>query len=205
MVVFTIKGDAMTYENFKKIVPENVQKKIYALAESIDFYDLIGGHHESMAEQQMSHIEGNYCSGWMPLQDGGFSVDQFYQSDINTPTFTQKQKDFISDQYNYMLECFMSDNGIEEIDYEDEALMNRLYEYENEWWQPALLQFQVFVERLDRFDDHSPMQVVCRLSINYTDAPYYREKHAEDIKQVIYTIDEFMQLENNTIIEVFRI
>lgn len=195
----------MKFDNFKKSVPQNVQKKIHALAESIDFCDLISGHHESMTEQEISPIEGNYCSGWMPLQDGGFSVDQFYQSEIHMPTFTQKQQDFISDQYNDMLECFMSDNGIEEIDYEDEALMNRLHEYENEWWQPALLQFQVFAERVDRFDDNSPLQVCCRLSINYKDAPYYREKYAEDIKQEIYSLDEFMKLENNAIIESFKI
>lgn len=199
----------MEFDNFKKSVPQNAQKKIHALAESIDFYDLISGHHESMTEQEISPIEGNYRDGWIPHQDGGFGVDQFYRNDADsTYHFTQKQTEFMADYYDDMLESFCRDNDIESpdcIDYDDDSMLDKLSEYENGWFEPALLQFQVFVERADRFDNESPMQIVCRLSINYKDAPYYREKYAEDIKQEIYSLDEFMQLENNAIIESFRI
>lgn len=196
----------MKYDNFKKIVPENVQDKIRSLAESIDFYELIGGHKESVCEQEISTIEGNYQSGWIPNQDGGFSVDQFYRSDTDsTYHFTQKQTDYIVDQHGIMLESFLDHRDIDEMDYDDGILCDMLYEYEAEWFEPALLQFQVFVERHDRFDDDSPIQVCCRLSINYRDDPYYREKYSEDIKQEIYDLDEFMQLENSAIIESFRV
>lgn len=199
----------MKYDNFKKIVPENVQEKIHSLAESIEFDDLISGWKESESEQEISTIDGNYRDGWIPYQDGGFSVDQFYRSDADsTYHFTQKQTEYMSRYYDDMLESFYRDNDIESpdcIDYDSVSVMERLSEYEYEWFEPALLQFQVFVERFDRFDDNSPMQVCCRLSINYKDAPYYREKYAEDIKQEIYTIEEFMQLENSAIIESFKI
>lgn len=199
----------MKYDNFKKIIPENVQDKIHSLVESIDFSDLISGHKESVSDQEISAIEGNYKEGWMPNQDGGFSIDHFYRSDSDsTYHFTQKQSEHMSEYYDDMLESFCRDNDIESpdcIDYDSSSLMERLSEYEYEWFEPALLQFQIFVERLDRFDDNSRMQIVCRLSINYKDAPYYREKYAEDIKQEIYSLDEFMQLENNDIIESFRI
>lgn len=200
----------MKFDNFKKIVPENVQEKIHALAESIEFDNLISGWKDRESEQEIYPIEGNYREGWMPNQDGGFSVDQFYRSDNDsTYHFTQKQSEFMTDCYNDMLESFCRDNDIESIDcidYDNDDMLDKLSEYENEWFSdPALLQFQVFVERFDRFDDYSPMQVCCRMSINYKDAPYYREKYAEDIKQKIYTIDEFMQLENNDIIESFKI
>lgn len=200
----------MKHDNFKKIIPENVQDKILSLVESIDFSELISGWKESVTDQEISPIEGNYRSGWIPYQDGGFSVDQFYQSDTDsTYHFTQKQSEHMARYYDDMLESFCRDNGIESIDCidfdNDDGMVDKLSEYEMEWFEPALLQFQVFVERLDRFDDHSPMQVVCRLSINYKDAPYYREKYAEDIKQEIYSLDEFMQLENNAIIEAFKL
>lgn len=210
-VKFITEGDVMKYDNFKKIVPENVQDKIHSLAESIEFDDLISGWKESESEQEIYPIEGNYREGWIPNQDGGFSVDQFYRNDNDsTFHFTQKQSESMSEYYNDMLESFCRDNGIESIDCidfdnDDAGLIDKLVEYENNWFEPALLQFQVFIERFDRFDDHSPMQIVCRLSINYKDAPYYREKYAEDIKQKIYTIDEFMQLENSAIIESFKI
>lgn len=196
----------MLYNNFKKIVPENVQEKIRSLAESIEFDDLISGWKDSESEQEIRPIEGNYREGWMPNQDGGFSVDQFYRSDADsTYHFTQKQSEYMAIYYDTMLESFCRDNDIESIDYDNDGMLDRLVEYENEWFEPALLQFQVFIERLDRFDDSSEMQVVCRLSINYRDAPYYREKYAEDIKQEIYSLDEFMKLENSVIIEAFTI
>ena len=195
----------MTYENFKKIVPNDVQEKIKQLVDSVEFHELISGHQESISEQTISPIEGNYCSGWIPNQDGGFSSDQLYVSDINAPSFTQKQHDFISKQYDDMLNSFMADYNLETIDYEDEELQERLYEYEREWWEPALLEFQVFIEREDKFEDNSPMSVICRLSINYKDAPYYREKYVEDIQVRSYSLNEFMQTENRVIIEGFRI
>jgi len=49
------------------------------------------------------------------------------------------------------------------------------------------------------------MSVLCRLSINYKDAPYYREKYAEDLKIVSYDVAEFMQTENRVIIEKFKV
>jgi hypothetical protein len=196
----------MTYTNFKKIVPAALQEKVKQLAEGIDFREIVSGPPYRVTEQTVNEIEGNYQSGWIPHQDGGFSVDQFYMSDDDgTFHFTEKQTDSMSDQAGQCLESFLSDNDIEEMDYDDQCLLDRLHEYENEWWEPALLQFQIFVERKDKFDDSSPMSVVCRLSINYSDAPYYREMYAEDIKFIAYEFDEFMSTENCAIIEQFKL
>lgn len=196
----------MSYTNFKRIVPTALQEKVRLLANSVDLHDLISGHQESMSEQTVHEIEGNYRDGWMPNQDGGYSVDQLYMSDMDSCRhFTENQTECMSAYYDDMLKTFMSDNDIEEMDYDDQGLLDRLYEYDSEWWEPALLQFQVFVERKDKFDDESPFNVVCRLSINYKDAPYYREKYAEDILFRTYRPMEFMQTENHVIIEQFKI
>lgn len=209
MAKFTIKGDAMTYENFKKIVPVELQEKIKQLTEKMEFGEILSGWQESMSEQTISPIEGNYRDGWMPNQDGGYSVDQFYLSDMGSIFhFTGKQTEWMNRCYDDMLESFCRDNDIENpdcINYDSLQVIEQLSEYEINWFDPALLQFQVFVEREDRFDDRSPMSVVCRLSINYKDAPYYREKYAEDIRVISYTMEEFMQTENRDIIRKFLI
>lgn len=196
----------MEFSNFKRIVPVDVQEKIKQLVESIDFRDLLSGYYESIAEQEIFPIEGNYRDGWIPNQHGGYSVEQFYLSDMDSCRhFTEKQTDWMDRLHDDMLKSFCHDNGIEEIDYDNHELLNQLCDYENEWFQPALLQFQVFVERADKFDDESSMNVVCRLSINYKDAPYYREKYAEDILFRVYDYKEFMQTENCAIIAEFKL
>lgn len=196
----------MAYENFKRIIPTELQEKIKNLAESVEFREIISGYQESIAEQEIFPIEGNYRDGWMPLQDGGFSVDQFYRSDVDsTYHFTQKQTEYMLEQYKHCLDQFIEDNNLDFIDYDDNEICEQLSEYENEWFEPALLQFQVFVESENKFNNGSPFNVVCRLSINYKDAPYYREKHAEDILFRVYDYREFMNTENSVIVNQFRI
>lgn len=209
MAKFTNKGNSMAYENFKRIVPTELQEKIKQLADLVEFREIITGHQESMTEETIYPIEGNYRSGWMPNQDGGYSIDQFYRSDEDsTYHFTEKQTEWMDRYYDDMLESFCRDNDIENpdcIDYDSLQMVEQLSEYEFEWFEPSLLQFQVFAEREDKFNDESPFNVVCRLSINYKDAPYYREKYAEDLKVISYTMDEFMQTENRVIVAEFKI
>lgn len=199
----------MAYDNFKRIVPAELQQKIKQLAESVEFSDLLSGRQESESEQTIYPIEGNYRSGWIPHQDGGFSVEQFYMCGMDTCRhFTKNQTEWIENSYDDMLELFCQDHGIENpdcIDYDNPDLLDQLCDYENAWFEPALLQFQVFVECEGKFNDESPFNVVCRLSINYKDAPYYREKYAEDILFRVYDFMEFMNTENHVIIDQFRI
>ena len=51
------------------------------------------------------------------------------------------------------------------------------------------------------FDKDAEKIVTIRVSINYKDGGYSREKSAEDIKQLIYGVDEFMSLDNDVIIK----
>ena len=55
-----------------------------------------------------------------------------------------------------------------------------------------MVQFEVFADGF-RYGEDKP-SVTVRVSVNYKDAPYYREKYAEDLNSTSYNIDEFMKL-----------
>lgn len=195
-------------KNFKDSVPDNIIAKLSALSEAIVLRDLIGNSVESYGETRIDEIEGNYVSGWMPSQDGGFSVDEFFGNGTDE-YITEKQKEFNWKQYQECFSQFVSDvinyEGDTELLYEDltEEQKEQFNDYDREWLDPCLVQVQMFVDGFDNqsmFKTCNDKQVTIRLSVNYSDAPYYREKYAEDIKQVILEIDEFLSMDNEEII-----
>jgi hypothetical protein len=103
------------------------------------------------------------------------------------------------------------DNGLDRnLSWDDltEEQKEEYQEYEREWFEPALLQLQIFVEGFDGNWQRGNLTeeiVTIRLSINYKDAPHYRENGAEDIKQVILSIDEFLAMPNDQIVDQFKI
>lgn len=197
-----------TLKNFKSSVPADLQNKIKELADSVDLSDIARQYVMSggCGEQRLEEIEGNYVSGWMPKQDGGFSVSDWYQNDIDSSYhFTEKQTEFNNDQQEQCFKAFLSDNDLDSEMLWDELTDEQkesLYDYEREWFEESLLQFQVFCEGYTEWTG-DPKQVVMRLSINYKDAPYYREQYAEDIKTYILEVDEFMNTPIANILEYF--
>lgn len=203
---------------FKKTVPEAIQAKMKALAELAceEWHSTIvlgNRRHGSLGgETRLNEIEGNHVSGWIPNQDGGYSVDHFYMSDCDSSYhFTEKQTDFVNAQSKDCFHCFLSDNDIDsETEYDGltDEQKEEFNQYENEWFNDgALLQLQMFVEGFDTETiwRKSEKIITIRLSINYKDAPYYREKYAEDIKQLILSVDEFMAQDNESIIKQFTV
>lgn len=198
-------------KNFKSSVPAALQTKIKAFADAVDFDDMVKGNqsHGAMMEQQQSEIEGNYVSGWMPNQDGGFTVSQYYQCDLDSSYhFTEKQTEWANAQSDDCMSAFKSDNDIDsEASWDDltDEQKNEYGEYENEWFSDgALLELQIFVEGYTEWKG-DPQQVTIRLSINYKDAPYFRQGDAEDIKQRVLTVDEFMAADIPALIAEFSI
>lgn len=199
--------------NFKSFVPTDLQEKIKALVElSIDYINDIGENVISCDE--ISPIEGNPVSGWLPRQDGGFSADAFIRDDIDSSYHICKsQSEFAKTCYKDCFIAFQNDNGLLSGDYATwtEEQRESFSEYEDDWFEPALIQFQCFVEMeseadYDRIGNRERQDIVtCRLSVNFKDAPYYREKYANDLWQGIYTIDEFMDLDNQVIIDSVKI
>jgi hypothetical protein len=204
----------MNMKHFKREVPEAIQEKIHALAQYVheEWSNVIvisSRSYGAMGEVQLSEIQGNYVSGWMPNQDGGFSIDCLYQNDQDkTYHFTEKQTEAASSQATTCWEMFLHDNALDsELSYDDltEEQKTSFADYENEWFDPALLQFQVFTEGWKNYDSEDKPTITMRLSINYKDAPYYREGGAEDIKSVILEIDEFMNTDIEVLAEQFDV
>lgn len=201
----------MRFANFKQNVPETLQNKIHDVTNYIldNFRDMTGRKECMISPEVLQDIEGNAISGWIPHQDGGFQVSGFFQNDCDSSYhFTEKQTDYCNDQSQQCWDSFLQDNdlpsGIEWNNLTHEQ-QNEYMEYENNWFEPALLQFQCFCDGFSFYDDGKRQYVTFRVSINYKDAPYYREKYAEDIKSVIYTAEEFMQLTNEEINNEFTV
>lgn len=187
--------------NFKHFVPAALQEKIKSLAElSIDYVNDIGENVISCEE--ISHIEGNYRSGWLPRQDGGFSADTFIALGYGNH-LCKSEKEFTDKQYLDCMHQFCQENDIDEsLELSDDG-QEKFYDYQDGWNQgnESLIQFQCFVDNSCIRNRERQDTVTCRLSINFKDAPYYREKYATCLWQVVYTTDEFMALDNLVIID----
>lgn len=189
-------------KQFKSVVPANIIAKLTSLSQAIDISELMGRSIEAYSEQNIGDIEGNYVSGWLPSQDGGVSADQLYDNGVDC-FHTIKQKDYNAEQYKDCEKQFANDvlgEGKEWDDYTEEE-KEQFYGYEREWFDPSLVQVQMFVEGYYE-GSFGPKEktVTVRLSVNYKDAPYYREKYAEDINVLIMEIDEFLSMDNEAII-----
>lgn len=113
----------------------------------------------------------------------GFEWTEFTRFDCDTSYhITPAQTQSWNKQYENMLESFLHDHKDDLPDdininnywdkiRDDDKLESLFCEYENEWFEPALL-------RLSVQDDH------VFLSINYSDQPYYRYQYDEPILKV---------------------
>ena len=198
-------------ENFKSTVPDSLQAKMKTLAETIleEWRDITGRTECVISPETVGEIEGNYRDGWMPHQDGGFTVSGYYQNDEDSSYhFTENQTEYVSEQAKQCLDSFCADNGYdaESLDWEDDAFKEEFYEYEREWYEEALLQYEIYCNGFGSYIRKGEEQTVTiRVSINYKDAPYYRGKYAEDIKERTFTIEEFMMADVSAIIEEFTV
>jgi hypothetical protein len=197
-------------KNFKSSVPLLVQAKLHSLATELEltFSDVVGmlsSRAEPIGDVRLDEIEGNYVSGWMPRQDGGFNVNQLFRSDLdNSYHFTEKQTDFVKSQSEECYAAFFEDNGIDPSTWDDltEEQKESYSEYENEWFEDgAMLEVQMYANGYPgSYWEEKEQTINIRVSINYRDAPYFRESSAEDIKQLILTEAEFMAADNAAII-----
>lgn len=193
--------------NFKSSVPESVQTKLKELAELIesDFSDIVSNR-GAYSCLKLSEIEGNYVSGWMPRQDGGFEVSEFFQCDQDSSYhFSEKQTEYMQEQAKTCYDSFLADNDLDaDTEYSDltDEQQNDLSNYESGWMDAALLQVQMYAYGFPgSYWGEEEQTINIRVSINYKDAPHYREGSAEDIKQVILSVDEFLATPNEEIIK----
>lgn len=187
----------MTFSNFKSEVPAEVQNKIHALTLHIlDNWDSFINRGECIIPPEtVEEIHGNAYDGFIPFQDGGFQVGGYYSNNPWDYHISAGQKEYNERQNKDCWDQFLSENDLDsgsEWDNLTDKQQGDFQEYESEWFEPALVQFQVFADGF-AYGDRKP-SVTVRVSVNYKDAPYYREKYEEDLNSTRYSLEEFMRL-----------
>ena len=192
-------------ENFKPSVPANAQAKIKNIADLIlanaENSVMAEFHIEDYSDWRIEEIQGNHKPGWCAYQDGGFSVSGFVYSGWSSGCYiTQGQEDNILAQEKYCIEAFISDYDLE-IEYSDfdadklpQELQDKFYDYEREYMdEPALLQWQVYIKG---------EKISLCASLNYKDAPYYRQKYTEYIIDREIDLDVFMAMADEDVVRM---
>ena len=198
----------MAFSNFKSEVSAEVQNKINALALHImeNWDSFINAGECIISPETIESIHGNAYNGFIPFQDGGFQVSGFYSNNPWDYHISKGQKEYNERQSNDCWEQFLRDNNIEsgiEWDNLTEKQKEEFSDYESEWFELALVQFEVFADNF-RYGGNKP-SVTVRVSVNYKDAPYYREKYAEDLNSTGYDMDEFMKLSLQELFDLHKV
>lgn len=179
-------------EHFNSAVSIKLQNQVKSFAEAA-FEDFISDFKESNSCSNIEPLFGIPQSGWIPMQLGGFTVTEFYHNDMDPSYhFTKEQSDFNQEFYDDMIEHYKADNELEEIDYDDNDFQN----WEAELFDSAMLRLVVYV------DNGGLVKV--EFSVNYKDAPYFRLKADQMLKEMTFTEEEFLTADFEEIFEQLK-
>lgn len=183
-------------KHFAKIVPLKVQNKLKTLADLILDEYIQDVNSEANGCNRLDEISGVAYDGFIPLQDGGFEISEFYSNGSCSGSFiSEKEEKHVEKMqegaYNDFLEDKNLPKGTELTDEQYEEFL----EYEDEYLTPSLLRAELWA---DDFDSEEP-KIFCRLSLGYTDAPYYRAKYDERIKEIELSVKQFLKEKNEKI------
>lgn len=177
----------MEHFNFKNHIDFKVKEKIYDIVNKADFYWLMGQQQINAVGDgdYITPIEGNYISGWIPGQDGGYRKSTLVSNGIDN-TLTEKQKEYNEKIYDSMLTDFMAEHSLEYIDYDNVELMELLQEYEQITFDYTELEFRAYIKNnvvvIDVLFDYGP--------------------GVEIIKQKHISIADFIKTPNNSILSM---
>lgn len=133
-------------------------------------------------DEVIGWYEGYGCERVEEIHNG-FEWTEFSRHDCDTSYHvTPSQTESWNKQYENMIESFLDDyadklpDDINKDNYwdkirDDDALQELMSDYENEWFDPALLRLSI--------QDGEVF-----LSINYNDQPYYRYQYDETILKI---------------------
>ena len=190
--------------HFNESVDQELRDKMQSIAQAIesDFisdYSGAGMGKQAYGCFNLDQIYGYHISGYMPYTLGGYEITELYSNGpASGAYFTQGEDDFGHDTDENCFKAFCLDNDIEAecISDLDSELQDEFSEYQSEWHEPTLLRVELWIE--------TSGEIFVRLSCNYSDAPYYRTRHDEDIKSVSFTRDEFMAIQPDKLIETIN-
>ena len=211
--------------HFNDRVPQELRQRMLSAANAIKD-DFIGEQRESYGSQDISAIYGYHISGFIPFQLGGYEISELYRSDVDSSYhFTKAQTDamnkaqescYASFAWDYKDELLASGITGEKLgdpdygDIEKSGLENLFADYENDWFEPALLRCEIWVDDPNKEvweignDDVKPESVFIRLGLNYMDQPYYRSASDETLFQFNIPVADFMALDNDTLVKMLN-
>jgi hypothetical protein len=200
-------------EHFAENVPTELRDKLAELAEAIEENFISDYNHDAYGCTHINEIYGYHISGFIPFQNGGYEITELYNNGWSTGSyFTEAQQESESESYDYMVECFLHDvlddhaTVARDFSYEDlsEDNKRKFEDYEAEWFEGVLLRVEMWIDRgkgATWGSDYPSESVMIRLSVNYNDAPYYRSKSDETLKELNFSLDEIMQLSGENLIK----
>lgn len=186
-------------EHFDKRVSIGVAEKCKELAEYAK--DNLGMYPkaESFGCPNLDKIDGVEVSGFVPYQYGGYSVTELIRFDMDCSYhLTSGMTAYANKLYEDMLESFELDNKLESVEWDDltEEQRNELRDYECEWFEPAMLKFEVYVGNKSYYDDSIDLShVYLELSVCYSDAPYYRSSIFAPLHSMTILCDDFIGMD----------
>lgn len=185
-------------EHFNPLVTKVMQDKLKALATHVKDYEIDSFQNtESYGDAAISEIYGVHIPGFIPFQLGGFEVSTLIRHDTDTSYHIGGMTQSANDSFDYCFECWLADKELPKDTQRDsltDAQWDDFGEYENDWFEPALLRFECWVSQKEDFktDEKEVDKVFMRLSVNYADAPYYRSKRDETLYELEMSLKVFM-------------
>lgn len=185
--------------NFADSVPQTIRDKLYTLAVAVQD-NFISDQGESIGTSRLDAIYGYAYDGYIPFQLGGYEVSEFYHNDVDPSYhFTEAQTDYNNKSLENCYKSFAFDHSFEDdftIDCLSPEMQDAFYEYEYDWFEPALLRFELWVKDLST--------VELQLGINYKDAPYYRTKYDDTLFTLSLPIKDIMQINSEDFIKLLE-
>lgn len=220
------------YSHFNAVVPEALKHKLLELAEAAKdgFVADLGGWPEAYGtERIISAIYGYDPGGFIPFQLGGYEVSELYRSDIDstyhisaaqTEAMNKAQEDCyksfawdyseeLAKHYASLAQPIPDAKEISYSDIEAAGLENAFSDYENEWFEPALLRLEIWID--DPKDKggmfqpgKTPASVYVRLGLNYLDQPYYRSKSDETLFEFNMTAKQAARMTGENFVRLLK-
>ena len=166
--------------HFAPSVSEALRDKLEAISDEVRT-TIITCLGEGYGCDRIEPISGVPYSGFIPFQHGGFEVSEFIRFDAD-PSYhicDEMSREWES-QYKYFLECMTEECDFDPNDWDKmtDAQQEEIQDAESEWFEPALLRFEIWIKDKNCawVSKDEGEGIVLRLSLNLTDAPYYRSK-----------------------------
>lgn len=185
-------------EHFKGTVPQGIRDKLHNIITIICDDSPVcfsAMNVELCGDFSIDEIPGVHRSGWIPFQRGGYEVCAFFAND-DCQHFTVDQKEYNERQYARAVKQFAHAKSLPEyFDFSElaEDVQSEFTSFIAEWFDPALLGFQLYAENSD--------MITVRAFLNYKDAPYYRDNKSDTLFQISYTFEQFDKVEPQDVIK----